>query len=101
VAVARATTVGLEPRLKAPRAVEFTHMWVMRHVKRFRDFGRLTRVQVFSLRVVRQRESWPEKSFRTTRWFTAEEAARMVSDPELGNLIATFVGEQLPLISSP
>src|SRR4051794_19765409 len=34
VAVAEATTVGRYPRLKAPRAVEFTHMCVMKPARR-------------------------------------------------------------------
>lgn len=48
------------------------------------------RVDVFPLRVTRQRESWPEKAERTTRWFTRDEAAESVSDAELGDLIRGF-----------
>lgn len=48
------------------------------------------RVKVFSLRVVRQRSHWPEKHERLTRWFPASEAAGIVSDPELADLIAEF-----------
>lgn len=48
------------------------------------------RVEVFSLRVVRQRTHWPEKHERLTRWFPASEAAGIVSDPELAELIAEF-----------
>ncbi|PPQ30319.1 hypothetical protein CCR94_13245 [Rhodoblastus sphagnicola] len=47
-------------------------------------------VDVFPLRVIRQRRDWPEKGERETRWFGAEEAAANVSDPELGALIARF-----------
>jgi 8-oxo-dGTP pyrophosphatase MutT (NUDIX family) len=50
----------------------------------------LCEVDVFPLRVARQRSDWPEKDQRETRWFTAEDAAACVSDPELGDLIARF-----------
>jgi hypothetical protein len=50
----------------------------------------LCRVEVFSMRVVRQRLHWPEKHERLTRWFPAEKAAETVSDPELAVLIADF-----------
>jgi 8-oxo-dGTP pyrophosphatase MutT (NUDIX family) len=51
----------------------------------------LCRVEVFSLRVVRQRDNWLEKGERVTRWFAAEEAITAISDPELGDLIAEFI----------
>jgi 8-oxo-dGTP pyrophosphatase MutT (NUDIX family) len=51
----------------------------------------LCRVEVFDLRVVRQRETWLEKDQRTTQWFPAEEAMQLVSDPELGDLIGAFI----------
>jgi 8-oxo-dGTP pyrophosphatase MutT (NUDIX family) len=51
----------------------------------------LCRVDVFQLRVVRQREDWPEKEQRDTRWFSAEEAMSLVSDPGLAELIRQFI----------
>ncbi|WP_298426562.1 NUDIX hydrolase [Rhodoblastus sp.] len=62
------------------------------YVKRFSRGEELCRVEVFALRVVRQRESWPEKHERDTRWFPAAEAAVLVSDAELGDLIVEFAG---------
>jgi 8-oxo-dGTP pyrophosphatase MutT (NUDIX family) len=50
----------------------------------------LCRVDVFPLRVERQRKSWPEMSERVTRWFTPEEAAELVDEPELSDLIAQY-----------
>ena len=50
----------------------------------------LLRVDVFPLRVVRQRKSWPEKDQRVTEWFTAEKAAELVHEPELSELIEAF-----------
>ena len=40
--------------------------------------------------VLRQRESWPEKSERTTKWFGQDEAAEAVVEEELATLIRDF-----------
>jgi hypothetical protein len=50
----------------------------------------LCRVDVFPLQVVRQRKSWPEKDQRVTEWFTPAEAAELVHEPELSELIKAF-----------
>jgi 8-oxo-dGTP pyrophosphatase MutT (NUDIX family) len=52
------------------------------------------RVEVFPLAVKSQRKSWPEKGQRTLRWFSTEEAAEAVDEPELRDLIRQF-GERL------
>ena len=45
------------------------------------------RVDVFALWVSRELKSWPEKDERTRRWFSIEEAAAAVEEPELQALI--------------
>ncbi|MCW2272463.1 8-oxo-dGTP pyrophosphatase MutT (NUDIX family) [Rhodoblastus acidophilus] len=61
------------------------------YAKKFsRGESALCEVDVFPLRVNRQRADWPEKDQRETRWFSPEEAATCASDPELGALIARF-----------
>ncbi len=45
------------------------------------------RVKVFLLRVERQLETWPEQAERETRWFSPEEAADLVAEPELASLL--------------
>ncbi len=50
----------------------------------------LCRVDVFPLRVVRQRKDWPEKHQRNTKWFSASKAARLVDESELAKLIKGF-----------
>ena len=47
----------------------------------------LIRVEVFLLRVDRQLETWPERSQRETRWFSPEDAAALVAEPELASLL--------------
>jgi 8-oxo-dGTP pyrophosphatase MutT (NUDIX family) len=44
-------------------------------------------VDVYPLKVSKQRKSWPEKGQRVTRWFTAEDAADNVFEEELAALI--------------
>jgi len=61
------------------------------YVKRFARGDELCRVEVYSLRVVRQRNHWPEKEQRDTKWFPAKETIGLVSDPELADLIAEFI----------
>jgi 8-oxo-dGTP pyrophosphatase MutT (NUDIX family) len=49
------------------------------------------RVEVFPLDVREQRKRWPEKGRRDVQWFSPEDAARMVSDPELGDIIRNWM----------
>ena len=48
------------------------------------------RVTVFPMRVVRQRKSWPEKDQRVTKWFPLAEAAGLVHEEELQEVIRNF-----------
>ena len=48
------------------------------------------RVEVFSLRVQKQRKKWAEKKQRATRWFDCAVAADLVEEPELRDLILGF-----------
>lgn len=48
------------------------------------------RVEVFPLRVARQRKKWPERSQRVTYWFPYAIAADQVDEPQLRELIMAF-----------
>jgi 8-oxo-dGTP pyrophosphatase MutT (NUDIX family) len=50
----------------------------------------LCRVEVFPLRVERQRKNWPEKKQRATTWFPYRLAAEQVEEPDLRGLILAF-----------
>jgi 8-oxo-dGTP pyrophosphatase MutT (NUDIX family) len=54
--------------------------------------GRLQRVRVtvFGLEVEAEAESWPEAGQREKLWTSPAEAARVVEEPELMVLLATF-----------
>ena len=48
------------------------------------------RVSVFPLRVKHEAEKWPERKQRTRRWFSPDEASRLVNEPDLGELLQHF-----------
>jgi 8-oxo-dGTP pyrophosphatase MutT (NUDIX family) len=54
--------------------------------------GRLqhVRVAVFALQVEREADVFPEVGQREKLWTSAEDAARLVDEPELMDLLATF-----------
>jgi 8-oxo-dGTP pyrophosphatase MutT (NUDIX family) len=59
--------------------------------KRLSDGGvRACLVEVFPLEVGRQMSRWPEQDQRTLGWFSPDDAANLVEEPELASLIATF-----------
>jgi 8-oxo-dGTP pyrophosphatase MutT (NUDIX family) len=50
----------------------------------------LCAVSVFPMAVREQRRKWPEKKQRLTRWFAYEEAAALVHEAELRDIILAF-----------
>ena len=47
-------------------------------------------VQVYPMEVGAVAEKWPERKKRRRQWFAAKDAARLVDEPELAELIAEF-----------
>ncbi|HEY2659069.1 MAG TPA: NUDIX hydrolase [Caulobacteraceae bacterium] len=61
------------------------------YLKRLKTGGALVcTVKVYPLEVVRQLKRWPEQDQRTPQWFTPEEAAKAVHEPDLAALIRAF-----------
>lgn len=50
----------------------------------------LCRVDVFAMKVLRQKKSWREKGQRVTQWVAPAKAAQLVKEPELARLITAF-----------
>ena len=74
--------------------IEKTKLGSYHYQKRLRNGAALLcSVDVFPLRVVRQRKNWPEKNQRVTEWFTPAVAAELVHEPELSELIKAFAEE--------
>lgn len=49
-------------------------------------------VRVFPLQVESVADKWPERKHRTRRWFAPQEAAALVEEADLAELIASFAG---------
>ncbi len=60
---------------------------------------RLCQVRVFSFRVERQLDEWPEKQQRETQWFDAAEAAGMVEEVGLAGIIERFAGSYIRFVA--
>ncbi|MCB1383563.1 MAG: NUDIX hydrolase [Notoacmeibacter sp.] len=50
-------------------------------------------VRVFAMQVKDQRKNWPERGERERKWFSPQEAAALVMEPDLAELIADFRGK--------
>ncbi len=61
-----------------------------RYWKRLEAQFVLCKVSVFPLAVTRQLDDWPERHERAHKWLTAEDAALLVDEPDLGTLILEF-----------
>ena len=66
--------------------------------KRLADGGTVTcEVHVYPLAVESQRKRWRERHERTQQWFTPEDAAQRVQEPELADLLRTLtLGDDVP-----
>lgn len=61
------------------------HYW-----KRLQDHFELSKVAVFPLAVRRQLTDWPERNQRVQLWLSPDDAALMVDETDLGDLIRAF-----------
>tara|TARA_R110002167_G_scaffold60368_14_gene170602 strand:+ start:260 stop:703 length:444 start_codon:yes stop_codon:yes gene_type:complete len=52
--------------------------------------GRICRVELFPMQVMRMAGVWPEKSMRKRKWMSCSAAARSVMEADLGELIRDF-----------
>ena len=69
--------------------------------KRLAKGAVLCQVRVFSFRVERQLDDWPEKNERETQWFDADEAATLVEEGGLADIITRFSGSYVRLVTFP
>lgn len=58
--------------------------------RRSNGTSRRARVELFPLSVITQFDDWPEMHERTTDWFSTQDAANAVDEPELRALIGSF-----------
>jgi 8-oxo-dGTP pyrophosphatase MutT (NUDIX family) len=68
------------------------------YTKRLAKGEVLCRVRVFLFRVERQLDDWPEKNRRETKWFDANEAASLVDEGGLAEIIDRFAGSYVRFV---
>jgi 8-oxo-dGTP pyrophosphatase MutT (NUDIX family) len=67
--------------------------------KRLAKRAILCEVRVFLFRVDEQLDDWPEKSARETRWFDAAEAAALIEEGGLAEIIVRFAGSYVRFVA--
>jgi 8-oxo-dGTP pyrophosphatase MutT (NUDIX family) len=72
---------------------------VFHYEKQLTRESRLCQVRVFSFRVERQLDDWPEKQQRETKWFDATEAAALVEEDGLHGIITRFAGSYVRFVA--
>ena len=72
---------------------------IFHHQKQLAKESRLCQVRVFSFRVERQLDDWPEKRQRETKWFDATEAAALVEEDGLHGIITRFAGSSVRFVA--
>ena len=85
---------GLIGRIVSKRPIGNFH-----YEKRLAKRAILCEVRVFLFRVERQLDDWPEKNARETKWFDAEEAADLVEEGGLAEIIGRFAGSYVRFVA--
>jgi 8-oxo-dGTP pyrophosphatase MutT (NUDIX family) len=82
--------------------VEKERLGVFSYRKRLEGGGAVDcLVEVFPLRVARQRKKWPEKGQRITYWFPFAAAAEQVDEPELREIMLAFGRATMEKLKAP
>ncbi|HVZ10366.1 NUDIX hydrolase [Rhodopila sp.] len=84
---------GLIGEIVGKRAIGSFH-----YEKRLAKTSILCSVRVFLFRVERQLDDWPEKAQRRLQWFDAEDAADLVDEGGLAEIITRFAGSYARLV---
>jgi len=84
---------GLVGHVIGKRAIGSYH-----YEKRLSNGSVLCEVRVFLFRVERQLDDWPERAQRRTQWFEASEAATLVDEGGLAEIIERFSGSFVRLM---
>src|SRR5580692_7897767 len=66
--------------------------------KRLAKKAVICEVRVFLFRVEQQLDHWPEKGWRERRWFDASEAAALVEEGGLAEILDRFAGSQVRFV---
>ncbi len=85
---------GISGEVQAEPIGFFHYFKVLRN-----DINVPCKVDVFAMKVTRQRKNWAEKDARELRWYPLAEAAQTVTEPQLRKLILKF-GAQIAAAKS-
>jgi 8-oxo-dGTP pyrophosphatase MutT (NUDIX family) len=85
---------GLIGRIVGKKPVGSFH-----YEKRLAKKAVLCQVRVFLFRFDRQLDDWPEKNARETRWVDADDAAAMVEEGGLAEIIRRFAGSSVRFVA--
>ena len=69
------------------------------YAKRLAKREVICEVRVFLFRVERQLDNWPEKGERESKWVDAKEAAALVEEGGLAEIIARFAGSYVRFVA--
>ena len=67
--------------------------------KRLAKKAIICEVRVFLFRVERELDDWPEKGQRQGKWFDATEAAALVEESGLAEIISRFAGSYVRFVA--
>jgi 8-oxo-dGTP pyrophosphatase MutT (NUDIX family) len=84
---------GLTGQIVGKRPVGNFH-----YEKRLAKKAIICEVRVFLFRVEQQLDDWPEKGWRERRWFDAREAAALVEEGGLAEILDRFAGSQVRFV---
>jgi ADP-ribose pyrophosphatase YjhB (NUDIX family) len=71
--------------------IEISSIGTFKYDKKLREGSlRTVTVSVFALKVDREHAKWPEETERRRRWFAYAEAATIVQEPELRQIIESL-----------
>jgi hypothetical protein len=102
---------NFSPRRKLPPFIQAIAVWLVGQIVDKRPVGTfayekqlgkkvvLCQVRVFSFRVEHQLDDWPEKGERETNWFDADEAATLVEEGGLADIIDRFSGSYVRFVA--
>jgi 8-oxo-dGTP pyrophosphatase MutT (NUDIX family) len=85
---------GLMGRIIGKRPIGRFH-----YEKRLAKKAILCQVRVFLFRVEQQLGDWPERNMRETRWVDAEDAAILVEEGGLAEIIKRFAGSSIRFVA--
>lgn len=91
---ARAAAIEAEQEAGVKGEIGSKPIGIYQYWKRLKTVFVPVTVEVFALQVGEEMESWLEKGQRERQWLPGHDAARLVDEPELANLIRGYAASR-------